>query len=739
LYSSRSRFRRRRPHYLLLLLLLLMAACSTGVPTELPTIVVNITAVQNQAAVDNAVNATLTSIAAANNSATQTSMALAGTPVTSTPTPTITPSATETTQSRVTATPSVTPSITPTPTFMPFFTSTPAPPLSQSAGMIRVINVYRDLTLNAPLTANVDVYLNDQRVHRALDFGQSTNYYQVAPGGTRVSLYSVDTGLGNIAANRGDPLTSVLVPVGAGDIITAFIITSSTGPSLNILQENPSPAAPNMSRITLLNFNPQLLPVNVMLPDVRRALAYNYRYGQIVGPFELPIGAYTPELYDATRPEQFVEAFANPIQMDNQAAYMVVMLPPLTQDRQTDYLIFSGKSLRLETDYAVRFINLATEVGKLNVQVSNQPLINNFEPNVISAVFSLPALGSTIVVSSPDFGELGKASVGPPWKTPSEGKADKIVLLYDAGKTGAKPNIGIKVISQDAPPSALNANIRLIHALPGVVQLNLQMRLSTRTLLPTQTVGPNTPIPTFDSGTTPWLPGPVANFGEGSFYAAKPAQTYDIRVVLAGANTVYAEKDNVQLLANGTYDVLVLPDVTPGSARIVILQPDAQPARIEATLVEATAVSEAVRATLTAQAPKATATPTRAITPTATPTPPPTNTPRPSNTPEYPPPAIAVDPAPPDTASGDVTVSGAYFSPGLSYRITLDNTPVGSQGRIDDSGGLNAAITLPPNTAPGPHIVSVCADCRPGGANQVAYTTLLVAPPNLTPSPSPSR
>jgi hypothetical protein len=719
--------------------MLLLAACSTGVPTELPTIVVNITAVQNQAAVDNAVNATLTSIAAANNAATQTAMARAGTPVTSTPTPTITPSATATVPPRVTATPSVTPSITPTPTFLPFFTSTPAAPLNQSAGMIRVINVYRDLTLNSPLTTSVDVYLNDQRVQRALDFSQATNYYQVAPGGTRISLYPVDVGQGNNAANRGDPLTSVLVPVGAGDIITAFIIKSDTGPALNILQENPSPAAPNMSRITVLNFNPQLLPVNVMLPDVRRALAYNFRNGQVVGPFELPIGAYTPELYDAARPDQFIEAFANPIQMDNQASYMVVMLPPLTQDRQTDYIVFPGKSLRLDTDFAVRFINLASDVGKVNVQVSNQPLINNFEPNVLSSVFALPVLGSTVVVTNEEFGELGKASVGPPWKTATEGKSDKIVLLYDAGKTGAKPNIGIKVISQDAPPSALNANIRLIHALPGVVQLNLQMRLSTRTILPTPTVGPNTPIPTFDRGETPWLPGPVASFSEGSFYTAKPAQTYDIRVVLAGANTVYAEKDNVQLLANGTYDVLVLPDATPGSARIVILQPDTQPARIEATLVDATAVSEAVRATLTAQAPKATPTPTRAITPTATPTPPPTNTPRPSNTPEYPPPAIAVDPAPPNTASGDVTVSGAYFSPGLSYRISLDNNPVGSQGKTDDSGGMSATITLPPNTDPGPHIVSVCADCRPGGANQVAYTTLLVAPPNLTPSPSPSR
>jgi hypothetical protein len=718
--------------------MLLLAACSTGVPTELPTIVINITAVQDQAAVDNAVNATLTSIAAANNAATLTAMARAGTPVTSTPTPTITPSVTPTIPPRVTPTPTVTPSITPTPTFEPVSTSTPAPPLNQSAGMVRVINVYRDLTPGAPLSIAYDVYLNDQRAIRALDFGQPSNYFQVAPGSVRVSLYPVDAGQNN-PASRGDALATLLVPVGAGNIITAFVIKGDNGPAINILQENPAAVAPNMSRVTVLNYNPLLLPVNILLPDVKRAVAYNFRNGQTVGPFELPIGAYTPELYDAARPEQFIEAFSNPIQMDNQASYMVVLLPPLTQDKQTDYYVFSGKTLRLDTDFAVRFINLASDIGKVNVLVGNQPLINNFEPNVLSAVFSLPVLGSTVVVSNADWGELGKASVGPPWKTSTEGKADKIILLYDAGKTGTKPVVGIKVISQDAPPSALNANIRLIHALPGVVQLNLQMRLSTRTVLPTPTVGPNTPIPTFDRGETPWLPGPIASFGEGSFYTAKPAQTYDIRIVLAGANTVYAEVDNVQLLANGTYDVLALPGAQPGSARIVILQPDQQPARIEATLVESTAVSEAVRATLTAQAPKATATPTRAITPTATPTPPPTNTPRPSNTPEFPPPSIAVDPAPPDTASGDVTVSGLYFSPNQSYTVSLDNDRVSGTGKTDENGALNTTITLPQNAAPGPHILSVCVDCRPGGANQVAYTPLLVAPPNLTPSPSPSR
>jgi hypothetical protein len=737
LFSSRSPFKRRE-HRILLLLLLLLTACSTGVPTELPTIVVNITAVQNQQAVDNAVNATLTAMAANSHSATMTAMARAGTPATNTPLPTDRPSATPVPAQRLTPTPSLTPSITPTPTFLPFFTSTPAPSNSLGAGMIRVINVFRDLTLNASLTTNVDLYINDQRVFRALEFGQATNYFQVAPGGVRLSLYPVDAGQMN-PASKGDPLTSLLVPVEPGGILSVFISKGEHGLTFNIFRENTSLVTPQRARLALLNFNPQLMPVNLMLPDIQRALVYNFRTGQMVGPFELPTGEYTPELYSASDPNLFIEAFSDSLRLDNQASYIVVLLPPLTPDTQTDYLVFPGKTVRPETDFAARFINLAPDTGRVNVQASNQVLISNFEPNVISPLFSLPVAGSSLIVSNDDFGELVNMSLGGNWKNEVEADADKIILFYETGKTGQRPSIGVKVISQDAPPSALNANIRLIHALPGVVQLNLQTRLSVRPVLPTVTYGPNTPVPTAATGDLPWQPGPIANFSEASFYTQRPAQTYDIRVVLAGTETVYAEADNVQLLANGIYDVLVLPGSTLGSARITILQPDVQPARVEATLVNATAVNEAVQSTLTALAPKVTATPTRVITPTATPTPPPTNTPRPSNTPEFPAPSISVNPAPPNTAWSDVKLTGLYFSPGLNYRVSLDNNPNVATGRTDASGALTATITLSPDIPPGPHVITVCADCRPGGANQAAYTTLLVAAPNLTPSPSPSR
>jgi hypothetical protein len=130
-------------------------------------------------------------------------------------------------------------------------------------------------------------------------------------------------------------------------------------------------------------------------------------------------------------------------------------------------------------------------------------------------------------------------------------------------------------------------------------------------------------------------------------------------------------------------------------------------------------------------------TPTAVRTPTPTISPVPTNTAYPTRTPEVPPPALLVDPAPPNANNGTFTLIGVNFASGERYAVRLDGGPELQSGRVAQDGSLITVVTLPTNTAPGPHIVQVCVDCERGGLQQAEYIVVVVADPNLTATPTP--
>jgi hypothetical protein len=192
-----------------------------------------------------------------------------------------------------------------------------------------------------------------------------------------------------------------------------------------------------------------------------------------------------------------------------------------------------------------------------------------------------------------------------------------------------------------------------------------------------------------------------------------------------------------QMSAGGTYDFVMMPDVAEGSVRLMLIQPSAQNTQESGGQAQATAVFEAVAATLTAQSPVEEASPTALPSPTATRTPPPTNTPRPTNTPEFAAPSVQVDPAPPNTVSSTLDIFGQHFAAKTTYTISLDNDGQAIlTGSVQDDGSISETLELPPGLSAGPHVVRVCADCRLRGAQQETFAVFLVAPANLTATPT---
>src|SRR5262249_16234452 len=105
---------------LVVLLVGIIVSCDTNIPAP-PQVTVNITMVENENAVEDAVNQALTATAVQNIHITETVLAQGGITLTPTPTSTFTltprpPTATP----FLSPTPTDTPTITPTPTFSPF-------------------------------------------------------------------------------------------------------------------------------------------------------------------------------------------------------------------------------------------------------------------------------------------------------------------------------------------------------------------------------------------------------------------------------------------------------------------------------------------------------------------------------------------------------------------------------------------------------------------------------------------
>jgi hypothetical protein len=710
---------------LILFVVALAAACDSEIPT-VPTIVVPITAVDDSTALANAVAEALTGTAMDAVGLTETQFAREGITLTPTltATPTITPLAPTATEP-LPPSPTYTPSVTPTATFAPFPTNV-IPDSSQTnaqgSGRLRVLNAWAQYAADA--NTQVDVYINDQRVMHALEMGQATAYQRVAPGAVRVSLYPADT-LPTEQPSR-PPLVSQTVQMTPGGSISMVVADFGQGVSLLPVVEDPTPLASGMSRLTVLQANPDLPEINILLPDAKRALASFLQNAELVGPMDLPRNQYRLELYDSATPELLV-ADVSGVNLIGQVNHLLVLTPPSPDSLSvTDVLLFTGSTQRVESDRNVRFVNAATELGPLSFVWDDLVQLTNLNVGSLSAPVPISSLGTDLALTDARNRFAGSFTLGP-WNTPEE-DGDKIILiLNDPSSSGALT----MEYSQNAPPSAIRANLRLIHSLPDTVPLSLQ----TRVYRTDTRVDEDGDEETFRVD-TPWevVTGNVS-YSLASDYEGRAPDLYDIRVVLTGTETEIARLDQVQLVAGGIYDFVVAPGEEPGSANLLMIQPEVQVG--PASEQNPAAIREIVDATLTAMAtPDAnTATPVRTPTPTISPVP--TNTPNPTNTPSVSPPELLVDPVPPNAASGSFTVLGVNFAAGERYSISLDGGRELQTGRVGEDGSVLTVVALPADITPGPHIVQICVDCTNGGLQQSDFAIVVVADPSATPSPTP--
>lgn len=700
---------------LILLAALLAAACDTAIPSP-PPITVVITAVDDTAALADGVAQALTGTAQVQIGLTETVLALGGITLTpsSTPTPSPTPAAVPTRLVSPTAT--FTPSVTPTPTFPPFATSLPGLAAADAPGRLRVLHGWRgDEAQPAPA---FDVYINGQRVKRSLTSAQASNYQQVPPGAVQVVLFNSATNVD--IGTRAAPELATVVEVPPGGSVSLLLLEPG---ALIPIVENAQPVPSGRARLTIVQANPLLLPANVLLPDIQRALVYNLRLNDIVGPLDVPAGNHLVDLYDAEKPEQLITSLRANLALANRLEYVLVLLPSKIVG-VTEHLLFSGAPRGLPTDTFVRFVNAAPQAGEFALLLDDQMQFNPLPVGMTEAI-PVSTLGVQAAALAGNGRWLMDVPLGP-WDTPAVQRASKIVLL-----TGDAQSLNAVTFVQSPPRSAINASLRLIHGLQDVIPLNLEIRPVLAPPPPTPGSNIATPLPE-----APWQPLAQASFGLASDYVTRAPGLYDVRLLLSGTRNVIAQINQVELVAGGTYDFVAFPGIEAGSAQMALVEPDVQVSSLGARS-DPEAIAEAVRATLTAAAPRITSTPTRAFTPTPTWTPVPTNTPRPTNTPNLPPPSLLVDPAPPNTLRDRVTVIGQGFAANAQFVVRLDDNPaVLFTGRTSDDGTLAALVNLPATVSAGPHVLRVCADCRPGGQQQEAFAVINVAPPNLTPTPT---
>lgn len=693
----------------------LVAACDTSIPTP-PAITVEITVVSDTQALNQAVAEALDGTQQASFAQTATIIAQGG--ITYTPSPTLTPSNTPTiTPTRfVTSTPTPRPSDTPTATYAPFSTITPVA-AADAPSWVRVLHAWQDVAQTG-VNTDVDVYFNDERISRNLKLGGQTNYLQLAPGQLRVSLRDVD-------ANLTTPVPLKLnnvIDIPAGVTLSLVLVDLGTGLQMLPVSEDLSPISSGLSRVTVIQANPELLPVSLYLTDAKRSLANNLSTGTIMGPMEVPSSSYLVDGYNADKTGQLLFSLPR-VNLTSRLNYMLVLVPFRGQEqRLTDSLLFSGNTRLIDEDLNARFVNFAPDAGPLTVSVDGQPIYTNMPLGAISAAIPVSATGSNLTVADANGRYLYYGLLGP-WTADNERKSDKVILLGDATDTSGAPAVAPTAVSQNAPRSAINANLRLIHALPGGASLSLEiLRVSA-------SQGANGPT---------WIPIASTTAGTASAYVPRTPEILDVRVVQTGTRNVIAQLQGLQLLPGGMYDFVALPGTETGSSRLELMQPIVQFTSLAIDKGDPTAIAEAVQATLTAQAPAISPTPTSASTATPTPTPVATNTPRPTNTPNVQAPKLIIDPAPPDTALNSFSLTGQNFSAGKRFVILLDadGREIG-RGTVSSGGEFQLTVKVPADVAPGPHIIQVCADCRAGGINQAQYASVVIADPDVTPSPTP--
>ncbi len=719
-----------------LTVILITAGCEANIQSP-PQITVVITAVNDQQALDDAVIGALTATAQQNMFATETQLARAVISLTPsvTPTATLTPEPpTETPFQSPTPTPTSSPTLTPT--TAPLASSTPSGFNTGQNGRLRFIHGWRGTTRVIP----IDVLVEEVTIARDFQLGASTAYQSVVAGAVRISIAESRQ---QVAATSTDappvPILSQTIDVPRGGSLTIALVDLGDGLTLVPMLEDISPLATGETRLNILHANPNLLRSNVITSDTGTTLVNDLGIGAIPGPFDLPAGQFSLQLFDAETPEQLLINL-QPFTLDPHVNNLLVFIPPVDDDQGTvvtDYLIFSGSVSLTQSETGVRFVNAAIGAGPLQVFVNDQIIVNDLQVGQSTVTLPVSRLGNTLTLYNPAGIEVYSDTLGP-WETEAESENPKIILLTDAPPTQEQTgSVAPITFFEGTPPSLTRSNVRLIHALTGVTRtLDLEIRSTNPTII-TNAVG----VPQSQQGDTSWSP-VVQNIGfaTASNYTVRTPNLFDVRLVLSGSTTAQAQMLNLQLLPGGVYDFIALPGGTAqGVARLLLLQPEVQITAFGVNQSDPAIIQEQVEAILTASAPAVTVTPTSFSTATATITPVPTNTPRGTNTPTIPQPVLIVNPQPPNTAIGTIVIRAQNFSPQRRYTVRLNNEPENISGSINDDGTLLLTVPIPPGFEPGPHTVRICVDCRPGGMQQEGAAVFYVADPNRTATPTPDR
>lgn len=712
---------------LAILSLVVLSACDTSVSAP-PPITVVVTLVSAEDALDDAVADAITATAQQQNAATETALANEGVTLTPTATATATwtplpPTATE----YLSPTPTHTPTSTASPTFAPLASNTPNP--EAASGDSRVRFLHAGYQSSSP--AIYDVFVDDVPVARGMIYGDATNYQRIALPMIRVSVKSPVAQDQAISA----PLASRTINVPPGSSISIVIVIYDYGVELIPVYEDTDPLPSNQSRLNILHANQLLLRSDLVVPETEYTLARNLSLGQIPGPFEVPSGLLPIWIYDSENPTQLMVTL-EALRLESRVNYLLVFVPPVNNLDITNYLLFPGDVYHPAGDVGMRLINIAANAGPLAVYVDNELLVSRLSVGETTVSLPLSQQGARMRLENSNGVVVYNASLGP-WGA-SESGLDKIILLGDSDPTPIYP-IHVEPIVVFAQPrvSLTRSNIRLIHGLAGVTRtLDLEIR-STNPIVITNEFG----VPQSQQADSSWSP--VAqnlSFGGVSDYAVRAPSVFDIRLVLSGSTTAQASMDDLQLLPGGIYDFVALPaGERQGVAKLLLLEPAIQISTLGMNEVDPAFIQEQVEVALTASAPAITALPTSVNTPTPTISPVPTNTPAATNTPILAEPQIQVNPAPPNTVMGNLVLRAQNFASGTRYTIRIDERPENISGSINADGTLILNVELPSDLEPGVHTIRLCADCRPGGAQQERFAVFRVANSAQTATPTPHR
>jgi hypothetical protein len=561
------------------------------------------------------------------------------------------------------------------------------------AGRLRVLNAWAD--------SAVDVYLNDVRITRALHFSGATAYHQLESEAVRVTITTSELTVGQIVA------------VPAGGSVSVLVADFGGGLTLRPVYEDVSTPPLGVSRLTVVQANPDFIGSDVLLPEVQRALAFDLDVNEQAGPFDLPSRDYRLEFYDTDASEALLTSLNN-LHLDSQVNYLLVLLPSgRDPSAPTDFILFEGSAPRENGDGGVRFVNAASQ--PLSVQWGGQMQLGRLDVGSLSVPLPLPPSGTKLTITDDQQRVVAEQDI-------LSAEGDQLLVIHTD-----RTNSGVEIAAfpQSAPSSTLNSQLRLINTLPDIPALSLEFKVAEAALTPLTAA----PVDQEWQVLLDSIP-----YGDASLYTGLGTQLYDVRVTLAGTDTVIADMPEVQLLAGSIYDFVVVPGSESGSARLLLAQPDVQTGLALGQL--APQVVEQVQATLTAMVPEVVSVQSDTPTPTPTITAVFTNTPHPTNTPSVRLPSLLIDPMPPQVAVGSFVLLGLDFAPHEDYVVSLvPSRRVLLRGFTDENGTLIADVILPANLPDGLYVIRVCVGCTTTGSQQEAFAAINAIFP--TPSPAP--